>query len=267
MVGLGGLEPPTSPLSGARSSHLSYRPNQLWQRLFLLYRTRQILAIPLRPCVFFSPSWHDDRVPERFHITITPLSRRIHWIQVLTLVWMSFEAGISLLAAWRAHSPGLFAFGGDSLIELISAALVLWRFTVSSSSEERVEQWATRLAGMLLLLLAAYVSAISVLALLGYQEPKPSLSGICILVAAAAVMPWLAREKRKLSSATGSAALRADAAQSSMCGYLALIAVAGLLVNLFWNIGRADSIAALATIPIILRESRESLRGKSCVCG
>ena len=28
MVGLGGLEPPTSPLSGARSSHLSYRPGQ-----------------------------------------------------------------------------------------------------------------------------------------------------------------------------------------------------------------------------------------------
>src|SRR5208283_2089849 len=45
MVGLGGLEPPTSPLSGARSSHLSYRPKQLWQQLFLLYRTRQVLAI------------------------------------------------------------------------------------------------------------------------------------------------------------------------------------------------------------------------------
>jgi hypothetical protein len=28
MVGLGGLEPPTSPLSGARSSHLSYRPGE-----------------------------------------------------------------------------------------------------------------------------------------------------------------------------------------------------------------------------------------------
>jgi hypothetical protein len=27
LVGLGGLEPPTSPLSGVRSSHLSYRPN------------------------------------------------------------------------------------------------------------------------------------------------------------------------------------------------------------------------------------------------
>ena len=27
LVGLGGLEPPTSPLSGVRSNHLSYRPN------------------------------------------------------------------------------------------------------------------------------------------------------------------------------------------------------------------------------------------------
>ena len=27
VVGLGGLEPPTSPLSGVRSNHLSYRPN------------------------------------------------------------------------------------------------------------------------------------------------------------------------------------------------------------------------------------------------
>ena len=29
LVGLGGLEPPTSPLSGARSNHLSYRPSAL----------------------------------------------------------------------------------------------------------------------------------------------------------------------------------------------------------------------------------------------
>jgi hypothetical protein len=29
VVGLGGLEPPTSPLSGVRSNHLSYRPEYL----------------------------------------------------------------------------------------------------------------------------------------------------------------------------------------------------------------------------------------------
>ena len=32
MVGLGGLEPPTSPLSGVRSNHLSYRPERCCSR-------------------------------------------------------------------------------------------------------------------------------------------------------------------------------------------------------------------------------------------
>ena len=37
-MGLGGLEPPTSPLSGVRSNHLSYRPNlnQTFIRFILL---------------------------------------------------------------------------------------------------------------------------------------------------------------------------------------------------------------------------------------
>jgi divalent metal cation (Fe/Co/Zn/Cd) transporter len=72
----------------------------------------------------------------------------------------------------------------------------------------------------LLFTLAAYVAVTSVTSLLGYSEPKPTFLGIAILVAAAAVMPWLAKEKRRLSGATGSAALKADAAQSALCGYL-----------------------------------------------
>jgi len=178
---------------------------------------------------------------------------------------MAFEAAASLFAAWFARSPALLAFGGDSLIELLSAAVVLWRFTTPAASEH-AEKHAARIAGALLFLLAAYVAMISVLALFGYVEPKPSLFGICVLITAAAIMPWLAREKRKLSVATGSAALRADAAESSLCGYLALIALAGLLVNLVWRVGRADSIAALAIIPFIVREGREAMRDKPCVC-
>ena len=178
---------------------------------------------------------------------------------------MACEATASLLAAWFARSPALVAFGGDSLIELLSASVVLWRFT-SRSAEERAEQKAARIAGVLLCVLTTYVVVISALTLLGYQEAKPSPFGICVLIAAAVIMPLLAREKRKLSAATGSAALRADAAESSLCGYLALIALAGLLVNYLWNVGRADSIAALALVPFILYEAGEALRGKPCVC-
>ena len=178
---------------------------------------------------------------------------------------MTCEAGASLFAAWRARSPALLAFGGDSLIELLSASVVFWRFSARTTSEQ-AEHRAARIAGVLLFFLAAYVVVISVLALLGYSAPKPSLLGICVLVAAAIVMPLLAREKRKLSASTGSAALRADATQSGLCGYLALIALGGLAINFFWRMGFADSLAALAIVPFIIREAREAIRGRPCSC-
>jgi len=56
------------------------------------------------------------------------VSRRVLQLQVLTIVWMTVEAVVSLGAAWSSHSPALIAFGGDSLIELLSAAVVFWRF-------------------------------------------------------------------------------------------------------------------------------------------
>lgn len=65
----------------------------------------------------------------------------------------------------------------------------------------------------------------SALSLLGKVDPRPSRVGIVLLILAAVLMPWLANQKRRLSEATGSAALRADAAESAVCGYLALIAM------------------------------------------
>jgi divalent metal cation (Fe/Co/Zn/Cd) transporter len=178
---------------------------------------------------------------------------------------MSVEAAVSLFAAWRARSPALLAFGGDSAIELFSAAVVLWRFRASDAYKD-VEKGAARAAGALLFVLAAYVGITSVTSLLGYSEPKPTFLGIAILVAAAVVMPWLAKQKRRLSGATGSAALRADAAQSALCAYLSLFALAGLAVNAIWHVKWADPIAAFAALPLIVWEGREAMRGKACGC-
>jgi hypothetical protein len=72
---------------------------------------------------------------------------------------------------------------------------------------------------------------VSATVLLGHSEPKPSYPGIAILIAAIVIMPLLAKQKRKLSATTGSAALRADAAQSSVCAYLSAIALVGLAMN------------------------------------
>jgi len=191
--------------------------------------------------------------------------RRIHRIQAITIIWMSVESAVSLWAAWMARSPALLAFGGDSVIELLSAVVVLWRFR-AHATQETVERRAARIAGAFLFALAAYVLVISVMALLGYSEPKPTYLGIAILVAAAAIMPLLAKEKRKLSADTGSAALRADAAESALCAYLSLIALAGLALNAIWHVAWADPLAALALTPLIVREARGAIRGKACGC-
>jgi divalent metal cation (Fe/Co/Zn/Cd) transporter len=191
--------------------------------------------------------------------------RRIQRVQTLTIAWMSVEAVVSLFAARRAHSSALLAFGGDSAIELFSAVVVLWRFRVSDARED-VEKRAARVAGALLFALAALVAITSVTSLLGYSEPKPTFLGIAILIAAAAIMPWLAKEKRRLSGAIGSAALRADAAQSALCANLSLIALAGLAINAIWHVKWADPIAALAILPLIVWEGRVAMSGKVCGC-
>lgn len=192
-------------------------------------------------------------------------TRRVQKIQAITIVWMSAEAAVSLFAAWRARSPAMLAFGGDSAIELLSAVVVLWRFH-ANSAQEHAERRAARIAGVLLFALAACVVAASVMGLLGYSEPKPTFLGIAVLIFAAAFMPLLAREKRQLSAQTGSAALRADAAESALCGYLSLVALLGVLVNAIRHMPWADSVAALAIVPLVLWEGREALRGKPCAC-
>jgi len=191
--------------------------------------------------------------------------RRIQRVQAVTIAWMSAESAVSLFAAWRAGSPALLAFGGDSVIELFSAVVVLWRFH-GSAAQELAERRASRIAGALLFALAAFVAVTSITSLLGYNVPKPTFLGIAILVAAAVVMPWLAKEKRRLSALTSSAALRADATESAVCGYLSLIALLGLVVNTVWHVPWSDSVAALAIVPFVLWEGREAMRGKACGC-
>ena len=178
-------------------------------------------------------------------------SRQILRLQILTLAWMSVEAAVSLGAAWQAHSVALAAFGGDSLVEWISAAVVLGRFQRRTPLTER---WAARIAGGLLLGLAALVVLASMLSLFGAREAQPSAIGIVLLVLAVVVMPWLARQKRALATTTGSAALRADAMESALCGYLAWIALGGLMINAWWALPWADSVAALILVPLIVRE-------------
>jgi divalent metal cation (Fe/Co/Zn/Cd) transporter len=197
--------------------------------------------------------------------TARPLkpSASVLWIQGVTLAWMLAEFGVSAYAADTAHSPVMLAFGSDSLVELLSATVVLLQWIPSMSISERR---ASRTAGVLLFVLAFVVTAIAVASVALRLQPATSYAGIAITIAALIAMPVLAFLKRREARRSKDAALAADAVQSATCAYLALIALAGLLINAAFHVAWFDSVAALVAVPILVKEGRSAWQGHACGC-
>jgi divalent metal cation (Fe/Co/Zn/Cd) transporter len=183
---------------------------------------------------------------------------RLQWI---TVAWMTIEFAVAVGAGVRAHSLALTAFGGDSAIELFSAAVVLSRFYVG----DQLEEVATRVTAIMLYALAVFIALSSAASLyLRISTAEGSWAGIAVLLAAAIIMPWLGRRKRELSAQTCSKALRADAVQSSVCAYMSWIALAGIALNTAFHLPWIDSVAALALVPFILYEANKARKGEEC---
>ncbi|MBT9330673.1 cation transporter [Paracidobacterium acidisoli] len=187
----------------------------------------------------------------------------VFWLQGITLFWMLIECGLSLYAAASAHSPAMFAFGSDSLVELLSATVVLLPLLPGIAFSELR---AARIAGILLYVLAAVVSVIAAASLILHQHPETSCVGIGTTLAALVIMPLLAGLKRREARRSGNAALAADAVQSATCAYLAAIALTGLAVNALFHIAWFDSLAALAAVPFLIKEGRAARQGHVCHC-
>lgn len=199
-------------------------------------------------------------LPSRDRIRIPP---QVLWLQGITVAWMLVECGFSLYGAVSAKSPALLAFGSDSLVELLSAAVVL---LASIPSFPLSSRRAARFNGILLLALAGMIALVSLLALQFRIHPETSCAGIGITAAALFVMPVLAWAKRRTAQETGNRAMAADAIQSGTCAYLALITLAGLGLNALWHLPWVDSVAALLALPILIVEGRRALQGESCGC-
>jgi hypothetical protein len=105
----------------------------------------------------------------------------VYWLQGVTLTWMLAELGVSAYAAVTAHSPAMLAFGSDSLVELLSATVVLLQWVPGITISERR---ATRTAGILLFVLAFVVAASAVASFALQLRPETSRAGIGITAAA-----------------------------------------------------------------------------------
>jgi divalent metal cation (Fe/Co/Zn/Cd) transporter len=195
---------------------------------------------------------------------------RIEW---LTIVWMVVEAFVSVGAGLAAGSIALLAFGVDSVLELVSAGVLLWRLRIESVGAvlstpiERAERRASRVVGWSLLILAAYVVIQSAYDLWTRTAPGSSPIGIALAVAALLVMPALIRTKLRVASAINSPALKGDAACGIVCFYMAATLLLGLVLRAWLGWWWADPVAALAIVYFIIREGREALVAQDkCGC-
>jgi divalent metal cation (Fe/Co/Zn/Cd) transporter len=188
---------------------------------------------------------------------------RLEWF---TVAWMTVEAVIAITSGTAAHSISLTAFGFDSLIELASAGVLIWRLSVElkhgRAFSEAAEQAASRIAGGLLFALAAYVVVGAGWGLWHREGEAFSWPGLIVTALAIPVMYLLAKRKLAAAAQLGSRALRADAIEAVTCCWLSFVVVIGLLAQLAIGAWWIDSVTSLAIVWLLIKEGREVWAGE-----
>ena len=197
-------------------------------------------------------------------------------IEVITIIWMIIEASVALTTGFATKSVSLEGFGIDSLIELLTGGILLWRLLAENRGGsveyiERAERRAAWITSIGLFALACYIVANSAWTFITQARPEASWWGVGLALMAAIIMPLLWQGKLRVAKRIGSAALKADAACSVTCAYMSLALLVGLLLNRLFGWWWADPLAGLALVYFVIREGREAWHqartGEVCSCG
>jgi divalent metal cation (Fe/Co/Zn/Cd) transporter len=201
-----------------------------------------------------------------------PRARRwAWWLTAATIGWNSLEAVIAIVGGVLAGSIALVGFGLDSVVEVASAVVIVWRLsqrTADHVAQERVERRAVRLIALSFFGIAAYVTVDAASTLLGLRdEPQRSPLGLAITALSLVVMPTLAWAKRRVAARLNSVALKADAAETQLCTYLSAVVLLGLAANALAGWWWMDPIAGLVVAALAVREGRAAwTSGELCDC-
>lgn len=194
------------------------------------------------------------------------LERRAKLLAWIGNGWHLIEFAIALAAGVAAGSVALVGFGLDSLIEVAAAGVVIWLFSGGRGSSDAAERRAQQLVAASYALLVAYIGVEAVRDLLGAHHPATSWVGIGLAAFTAPTMPLLARAKRRAGTKLNSSATVSEASQNTICAYLSVALLVGLLLNALAGWWWADPAAALVIAALAAKESVESWRGESCDC-
>ena len=190
---------------------------------------------------------------------------RARWLNAMTIGWNGVEGVVAVVAGIAAGSVSLVGFGFDSAIEVSAALVLAWRLRQERRGDctQPADARATRAIAVSFALLAAYVGVEATRDLVGGHEPEASTAGVILAALSLAVMPFLARAKRALAPALGSAAAVADAKQTNLCAVLSGIVLVGVGANTALGWWWADPVAGLGIAVLAGIEARRTWRAES----
>jgi divalent metal cation (Fe/Co/Zn/Cd) transporter len=184
------------------------------------------------------------------------LRRRGFRLEYATMTWMVAEAAVAITAGLLAASIALVGFGLDSVIELISATVVIWQLRGEITGQDRQTR-AVRLIGVTFFALATYLTIDSIRDLATGTQPRQSIPGLAVTAAALIVMPALAIAKRRTGKALGNRTLVADSAETAFCALTSAAALLGVGLNTWLGWWWADPAAALIIAALAVKEGIE----------
>jgi divalent metal cation (Fe/Co/Zn/Cd) transporter len=183
------------------------------------------------------------------------------WLSAFTVAWNLVFGTTAIIVATVVGSSSLVGFGLDAVVDATASVVLVWRFRVERSDEDRaqrIERIALRVVGVSLVCAAAYVSFRSIDALTSHSGPDASTFGRVLAGASSVVLPFLAAAKYRVANRLDSKALRADSILTAAAGLLAIISlVASGLDALGWWWG--DAVAAMVISVCLFIEGGRSI--------
>jgi divalent metal cation (Fe/Co/Zn/Cd) transporter len=182
----------------------------------------------------------------------------------VSLVWMSGEGVLGLIAGATSGSISLIGWALGSAIEGLASVIVIWRFTGTRTVSETAETRAQKAIAVSFFLLAPYLAIESIRDLATRHEAGTSMLGIAVTAASLLVMPVLGVVKQRLGARLDSGATVGEGVQNLLCAAQAAAVLAGLALTAAVGWWWIDSLIGLGLAAIAVREGNHAWHGDTC---
>ena len=185
----------------------------------------------------------------------------ISWISI---AYNGIEGGVSIGIGADVVSRALIVFGIQSLVEVLSAVLVIYRFRKELQSNSlahlTLERRATFGIGVLFILLTMGTWVASIIALVIHAEPESSNASLIVSAASLVFMIFIWLPKPWIATELNSSVMGGEAACSLACIYLTIVLFVGSLIYKLWQGGWwIDSAVAILLGFFFLRQGWEMI--------